>query len=193
MYLAYSRTPSLSSTSRIISPGLGARYGLLTFCLAGRNGTDLFADEARQVDLHRSAAPLLAVDAHVSAGLLDEAVHHGKPKPRPLPGRLGGEKRLEHLVEDILRDPRPGIGDAEHRVLPGLDVAEPAHIGVVEIGVGRLDGQAAAVRHGGFGVERKIEQNVLELMAVGKRRPQAGAEHGLDADVRSERAAEHLE
>ena len=51
---------------------------------------------------------------------------------------------------------------------PGLDVAEPAHIGVVEIGVGRLDGEAAAVRHGGLGVEREIEQHVLELMGVGK-------------------------
>ena len=47
--------------------------------LAGRRRADLLGiGEARQVDLHRRALTLLAIDAHMAARLLDEAVHHGE-------------------------------------------------------------------------------------------------------------------
>ena len=107
----------------------------------------------------------------MAARLFDEAVHHGKPEAGAFAGRLGGEERLEHLVENFFRNPGPGVGDAQHNILPGLDVAEPTGIGGVEIGVGGLDGEAAAFRHGRSGIQSEIEQDVLELVRIGESRP----------------------
>ena len=49
---------------------------------AGRGADLLGLGQARQIDLHRRAVALLAVDAHMAAGLLDEAMHHGEAEAR---------------------------------------------------------------------------------------------------------------
>lgn len=107
----------------------------------------------------------------MAARLLDEAMHHGEPEPRALAGGFGRKEGLEYPIEDVFRDAGAGVGHAHNHILPGIDVAEVAHIGVVEIGVRRLDGETAALRHGGLGVQGKIEKQVLQLMRVGESGP----------------------
>ena len=51
--------------------------------------------DARQVNLHRSAAAGLAVHVHAAAALLDDAEDGGQPQPGALARSLGGEERLE--------------------------------------------------------------------------------------------------
>ena len=48
-----------------------------------------------------------------------------------------------------------------------------------------------ALRHGVLGVQREIEQRVLELVRVGMHRPEAGGEHRLDADLLAGHALLH--
>src|SRR6476660_1448094 len=55
----------------------------------------------------------------VSARLLDEAVHHGEAETRPLAHALGGEERLEGALQHFGGNARPGIRDAQQRVLAG--------------------------------------------------------------------------
>ena len=53
---------------------------------------------ARQVDLERGAAALLAVDEDRAAALLDDAEHGREPEPGARRRGLGGEERLEQAA-----------------------------------------------------------------------------------------------
>src|SRR5690242_21840177 len=48
--------------------------------------------DAWQIDLEGGPLPHLAVDPHVPARLLDDAVHRGESETRPLADLLGGEE-----------------------------------------------------------------------------------------------------
>ena len=67
--------------------------------------------------LHRGPDPFLAVDRHMTARLLDEAVDHGKPQPRAAAHPLGGEERVERLFDHIARHSAPGIGHRDHDIV----------------------------------------------------------------------------
>ena len=107
MRRAASRTPSSSSTSRIVSPPV-ARTGSGT----GPSRLDELAHDARQVDSHRRALVRLARDVDEAAALRDDPVDAREAEPRSR-ARLRREERLE--------DPRPrrgihataGVGDGE--------------------------------------------------------------------------------
>ena len=51
---------------------------------------------------------------------------------------------------------------------------------LVEPGIGRFDGNAAAVRHRVARVDAEIEKRILKLVRIAQRRPQTDGEHGLD-------------
>src|SRR5690606_40160845 len=61
--------------------------------------------------------PHLAVNPDVAARLFDEAVHHGKSEAGTLAFRLGGEKRLEYLFENVLGNAAAGVRHGEHHIL----------------------------------------------------------------------------
>ena len=52
-------------------------------------------------------------------------------------------------------------------------------VGLVEIGVGSLDRDLAAVRHGVASVQGKIENGVFELIRIGVGAPKTGRQHGF--------------
>ena len=85
-----------------------------------------------------------------------------------------------------------GVGDRQQHILSGLDLRLMARIGLVKHGVGDLDGQPAAVRHGVAGIERQVEHGAFHLGRVGQGVPQAAGDDGLDLDALAERAAQHL-
>ena len=74
------------------------------------------------------------------------------------------------------------------RPAPAMD----RDIGVVEVAVRGLDGQLAAVRHGVAGVEREVEERVLELVASAKVRQSPPASTVSSDDGLAERAAQEL-
>ena len=97
----WARTSSSSSTTRIVSAGHGrARRASRRLDLA-------VGEQPRQVDLDRRAVADLAVDLHVAAGLLDEAVDLREPEAGAVADVLGGEERLERLRSDLRPMPVP--------------------------------------------------------------------------------------
>ena len=71
--------------------------------------------------------------------------------------------------------PAPVSVIAISTILPGLDFRVLPAIGFVEIGVGGFDRQLAAFRHGVAGVDRNVEDRVLELLRIGVDGPQSAA------------------
>ena len=65
-------------------------------------------------------------------------------------------------------------------------------VGLGEDRVGRLDGQAATVRHGFSGVDAQVDQDLLHLRRVDADRTQVGIRPELQFDVFADEAQEHL-
>lgn len=124
--------------------------------------------------------------------MLDETINHREPKAGTLALRLGGEERLESLLDDIGGHARTGIGDREHDILTGHDLGMRPAVGIVEKGIADLDSQLAGAVHRISGVDRKVEQRILDLDRIGKRIPETAGDDGLDLDFFAERAAQHV-
>ena len=123
---------------------LGARWPARHPCCRPARRRPLGADEERQVELHRGAVAEPRYRCDMAPDCLTKPCTSPAQAQTPCPP-LGREERIENLVEDLGGDSGPGVGDTENHVLARLDVAEPAYVSVVEIGVCRLDGEAAAV------------------------------------------------
>jgi hypothetical protein len=115
-----------------------------------------FPDDTWQVQLDRSALAGLAVDSDVAARLPGKAVDHAEPQAAALAYRFRGEERVERAGTYFLTHTDPGIGDCQHHVLAGADFGIGRGIFIVEIEVGGLDGQPAAVRHGISPVDHEV-------------------------------------
>ena len=105
--------------------------------------------------------------------MLDGAKHRGEPEAGPFANLFGREKRVEDLRLHVIGNPGPVIIDFEdHGFL--IRVVPRPH-----------DEDAAAVgrQHGLFGVDDQVEQDLLDLMAVGEYLRQAGGERVDDGDV----------
>ena len=63
---------------------------------------------------------------------------------------------------------------------------------LVELDVGGLDGELAAVGHGVAGVDRQVHQHLLDLARVGVDHAEVGREHLDEVDVLADEAPEHL-
>ncbi len=138
---------------------------------------------AREIELHRRAFILLAVDGHVAAGLLDEAVDHAEAKTGAAAGVLGGEEGLEHPFQCALGHARAAVADRDHDVLAGRDLGVGGCVGLVQQGVGRLDGQTPSIGHGVPGVDGQVQDGVFELVLVGFDGPQAWGQDALQFDL----------
>src|SRR3546814_3752696 len=71
---------------------------------------------------------------------------------------LGGEEGVEGALHHLGRHAGAAVGDRHHHILPGQDVVVGGGIGIVEMGVGRLDRQLAA--HG----DRKEHTSELQSL-----------------------------
>ena len=110
----------------------------------------------------------------------------------PLSAGLVVKNGSKAFADDLGRHAGAGVGDGDHDILPGRHFGVAGGIGVVEMAVGRLDGQAAAVRHGVAPVDREVQDGVLELARIGEGPPQAAGQHGLDRDRFAERAPQQV-
>src|SRR5207244_7670998 len=100
----------------------------------------------REVDLHRRAAPRLAVDPDVAAALLDDSVNGREPEPRAFPYFLGGEERLEEVRLRGLIHAHAGVRHHEAGVVARRKAVTPLEVLFVPGESCRLDAQTALPR-----------------------------------------------
>ena len=112
----------------------------------------------------------LAVNIDVAIRLFDEAVDHAETEPRPLSDVLGGEERLEHLVEQAAGNSLAGVAHRDHDVVARLDLAAHAWVVLVEYDIPGFQRQLAAIRHRVTRVERKVKDCGRELAGIDQRR-----------------------
>ena len=145
----------------------------------------------RQVDLERRAAPGLAVDVDPAAALLDHAEHGREPEPGALAGGLGRVERLEQVAADLLVHADARVADRQQDVRAGRALAVLGDLRRLELDVGGLDRQRAAVGHRVARVGGEVEDHALHLRAVGLDRREPVAELDRDADVVADDALQH--
>ncbi len=138
------------------------------------------------------AEPRLGVDSHGPVGLRDDPVHGGQPEAGSLALRLGGEERLEDPLDDLLRYPYPGVTDLEADVAAWREVGPVGCVCFVHVRVGGLQGQYPAALHGIPGVNRDVDQHLLDLAAVGQHRAEIRRQAGDQLDMLTERADKQL-
>ena len=86
--------------------------------------------------------------------------------------------------------PHAGILDLDQHVFAGGH-ARPRKLQALALAdVARADGQAAAVGHGVPGVDRQVDDHLLELRAVGLDVPEVAARQDLELDRLAERTVE---
>ena len=115
----------------------------------------------RDIDGERGATAGLAVDLDEAARLLDDAVDARESQPGALAHALGGEIRLEDLVQRH-GDALTGVGDGQHR--------EGGRGRERFVDVAWYDGQHASARHRVARVQRQVARRPLRVDA-GRRAP----------------------
>ena len=128
-----------------------------------------------------------------------------RPSPVPLPGALRGEERLEGTLQGRRGHPVARVGHHETDVLAGLDllVLGRERRAGRHVHQRRANRERPAIRHGIAGIEREVEEHLLDLAHVrpdplaqrpglklegaavaqrtGEERPQA-LDHGVQVD-----------
>lgn len=128
----------------------------------------------------------------MTARLLDEAVNLAQPKSRAFAYGLRREEGLKRLRHGLPVHAAAGITDRYDDVLPRHHFAVGRDIGFIDMGVAGLERQLSSIWHGIPSVDGEIEDGGLELVRVGFRAPQTGAEDGLYGDGLAESAMDHF-
>ena len=104
--------------------------------------------------------------------LLDDAVGDAQPQAGPtasIPGRrFGGEKRIVNSCHVLLRNSRAGVGH-HHTHARSVCSRHP---------------QGSPARHGVFGIEKQIQEYLLESSAIAADQRQVFGQLVLDLDAR---------
>src|SRR5579872_2917608 len=109
----------------------------------------------REIDVKSGALLRRAFDANLSRMLLNNSVGHREPEPGAafLPiayGALGGEERTVNAVNMFLRDSRSTVRNRDTDA----------------VSIGGYNPQRAPVRHCVFGVEEKIQEDLLQASGI---------------------------
>ena len=78
---------------------------------------------AGEVNIHGRSFTEIAMDFHVTARLLDEAVNLRKTKARGVPNVLRCKEGLKHPSKRLAVHAGSGVGHGQHDVMTGLHVA----------------------------------------------------------------------
>ncbi len=90
------------------------------------------------------------------------------------------------------RNPRAGVADGDHHIIPDRDLAVHARIALIEIDVVGLQRELAAGRHGIAGIQRKIEDGGGELVRIDQCRPGVRSKQRTDLDLLAQRRVQQL-
>src|SRR6185437_4905206 len=117
-------------------------------CPSGGSG------KAREIELHRRAFAGLAVDLHMTARLLDEAINLRQAEAGALADLLCGEEGFKSLLGHFPRHARAGVRNGDEHILPRAHVVVCPGIGLVEEGVCGFYRELAAKWHGVARIDR---------------------------------------
>ena len=148
--------------------------------------------DSRQIDLEARAPPRLRIDGDVTAALFHDAVHRSEPEPRTLADFLGGKERLEQMGADAGFHARASIGDGEHRVGSRNRAEMRLRERLVQVDVGRFDGQLPAVGHCVACVHREVHDHLLDLIRIRADASQIVCGHRHERDMLADEAPQHL-
>ncbi len=68
-------------------------------------------------------------------------------------------------VQDVSGDPGAGVADLQAGILAGCQAWAAGRVGLIDIGVGGLDYQLPATWHGVAGVDRHVDEDLLDVGA----------------------------
>src|SRR6185437_5133882 len=118
-----------------------------------------------QPDLYGRAAPQLAFNGDVAAGLRDESIDLAQTQAGAVSDLLGGEKRVERPRDGFLIHSRAGVGDGYQDV-----TAIRRSIGAGDDGpairIGCFNRERATIEHGVARVDGKVEQGIIQLVRI---------------------------
>jgi hypothetical protein len=123
-----------------------------------------------------------------TAQLLRDPKHLRQPEAGSLADLLRREEWLEHLVKNVVRDPRTGVGDGTHhvitryRLLGTLRRAKP--------NVRGFDRDRPTVRHRITGINCQVQDDQFDLARIGERQRETIGEDSLDPVCRAHRTLE---
>ena len=133
-----------------------------------------------------------AVAEDVAACLLDDAVGRGKPQAGPFALLLGGEERVEDLVQRLGRDAAALVRDRDAHVFALGNAGPFQRQSGPQADILGADRDLAAAGHGVAGVHDEVHQHLLELPGVGADRPQRGVVRHGDHDPLSDETVEKM-
>src|SRR5580693_768853 len=141
----------------------------------------------RQIDPEGRALPRFALNQDIAATLLDDAVHGRKSQSSTFSFLLGGEKWLEDAQLGFFVHALAGISYREHDVKTRVNVGVfAANVLMVQSGVGALNSDFSTIRHGVFGIDHQIHEDLLDLAGIGAGSAEIGCELRLQLDVLSD-------
>ena len=132
--------------------------------------------------------PISGIAEDEAAGLLDDAVDHRQAEAGALADLLGGEERLEDLLQHVRRDAGAGVLDLDQHVVGRRQFAIGEGLALLGRDVAGAHRQVAAGRHRVARVDRQIDDHLLELADIDLDRPQVAAVIDLELDVVADQA-----
>ena len=123
-------------------------------------------------DFEGRALTVGALDVDQTTSLLDHAIDRGQAQA----GAFGlcREERVEEVREPLRRDTDAGVANHELDVRTRFDAQPEGRPRLEHLHDGRRDAQGATLRHGILGVERQVENDLLDLAAVDQHQRQLG-------------------
>ena len=144
----------------------------------------------RPEDAEAGALPEAALDPDQTAVLADDAVDGRQPETGAGALLLGGEERLEEVLEDLAVHPRAVVPHAELDERPRYDSRETARLFLAEPDVAGRDLDLSSPGHGVPGVESEVEEHLLELSGIALHRRRSGVERERDLEPLAEHPPE---
>ena len=89
---------------------------------------------------------------------LDDAGDGGKPEAGALADVLGGEERVENLVDDVLRNAAAAVGYLQHDVRPDGRAGGYARVVFVDVEILGAKAELAAIGHRVARIDAEVEK-----------------------------------
>jgi len=161
--------------------GEGKRSGAVGFRRAIDTG---------EINGEDGTAAELALDEDVTAALLDDAVNGGKAEASAFAFFFRGEEGLEDAGLGFAVHALAVVADGDHDVGAVFDESIFRAVGIVEGDAGGANADFPAVRHGVFGVDDEIHDDLFELSGIGAGAADGGGETGGEFDIFADQRAQ---